>query len=99
MGLLKLASLRVVILARVRLPTFRSPQTRVSGIPLGGVVVVVVRPGKRVVRFGFGSDLCSVRVNFGLSPFGSGTGSDRVKFGFGFISGQLCSGRVWVRFG
>ena len=61
--------------------------------------VVSSRPGKRVVRFGFGSGLCSVRVNFGLSPFGSGTGSDRVKFGFGSISGQSCSGRVWVRFG
>uniref|UniRef100_A0A7C9AFJ1 Protein kinase domain-containing protein n=1 Tax=Opuntia streptacantha TaxID=393608 RepID=A0A7C9AFJ1_OPUST len=57
------------------------------------------RPGKRVVRFGYGSGLCLVRVNFGLSPFGSGTGSDRVKFGFGSISGQSCSGRVWVRFG
>jgi len=57
------------------------------------------RPGKRVVRFGYESVLCSVRINFGLSPFGSGMGSDRVKFGLGSISGQSCSGRVWVRFG
>jgi len=52
------------------------------------------RLGKRVVRFGFGSGLCSVRVNFGLSPFGLGTGLDRVKFGFGSISDQSCSGRL-----
>ena len=48
----------------------------------------------RVVRFGFGLGLCSVQVNFRLSPFGSGTGSDRVKFGFGSISGQSCSVQV-----
>ena len=44
-----------------------------------------------VVRFRFGSSLCSVRINFGLSPFGLSKGSDRVKFGFGSISGQSCS--------
>jgi len=36
------AFLWVVILVRVRLPTFSLPRPRVSGIPPGGIVVIVV---------------------------------------------------------
>jgi len=43
--------------------------------------LVSSRPGKRVVRFGYGSGLYSVRVNFGLSPFGSGEVWVQIYFG------------------
>ena len=65
---------------------------------------VTYRPGKQVVRFGFRSGLCSVRVNFGLSPFGSGMGSDlfrvnhvRVEYGFGSVEVWFGFTRVVLR--
>jgi len=63
MGLLESAFLRVVILAKVRLPTFESSQTLRKRITLGGGGgVVVVSPNPQIL-------VCHCHFNFKINIY------------------------------